>query len=47
MKFGKQLKDLNVKIIDVTNNSLFSGMFLLLKSSWKRIGGAITRNACG
>ena len=49
MKFGKQLKDLNgSKIIDVTNNSLFSGMFFIVKkSSWKRIGGAITKGMLG
>lgn len=49
MNFGKQLKDLNgSKIIDVTNNSLFSGMFFIVKkSAWKRIGGAITKGMLG
>ena len=49
MNFGKGLKELNKnKIIDVTNNSLFSGMFFIVKkSSWKRIGGAITKGMLG
>ena len=49
MNFGKHLKNVNEnKIKDVTNNSLFSGMFFIVKkSAWKKIGGAITKGMLG
>ena len=49
VEFGKHLKNENTnKIKDVTNNNLFSGVFFIVKkSSWKRIGGAITKGMLG
>lgn len=40
MEFGQSIKD-NEEVIDVTKNSLFSGMlFIVKKSAWNKIGGA-------
>lgn len=40
MEFGQSIKD-NNEVMDVTNNSLFSGMlFIVKKSAWDKIGGA-------